>query len=83
MKIKLKNNKFGQNDMYLESNLCYKNETYVVYKAFKHVYFIDNHKSIMISYHAKLTSYFKNVRRYWIRNLGFLNCSEMLENHQI
>ena len=31
---------------------CYKNETYVVYKASKHVYFSDNHESIMLSYHA-------------------------------
>ena len=37
--------------------------TYVVYKAFKYVYFTDNHESIMISYHGKITSYFKNFRR--------------------
>ena len=36
-----------------------KNETHVVYKASKHVYFSNNnHESIMIAYHAKITSYF-------------------------
>ena len=30
-----------------EKYSCYKNETYVVYKAFKRVYFSDNHESIM------------------------------------
>ena len=45
----------------------------MVYKASKLVYFSDNHESIMISYRAKITSYFKNNRHVgppsWISKL--------------
>ena len=55
--MKLKKNNWGKTIcISVEKYLCYTYKTYVVHKVSKHVYFSDNHESIMISHHAKITS---------------------------
>ena len=51
----------GAESVYLEKYWRYENETRMVCKASKNVYFSDSHMSITTWYHAKMTSYIQKI----------------------
>ena len=78
LKIKLKNHQIWVKRSVSLKVFNHTIKMKLMWSIKQHFYLNDNHESIMISYNATITSYFKRIR-----HLRFLNCSQMLENHQI